>query len=40
MIGPAPKSIQLYRQEYKGSDPESPNTLCSQMAEDRFVSCS
>jgi hypothetical protein len=38
--GSAPKPIQLFRQGYKGSDPEHPDTLCSQVAEDRLVSCS
>jgi hypothetical protein len=36
----APKPIQLYHQGYKGSDPENPDALCSQVAEDRLVSCS
>jgi hypothetical protein len=35
-----PKTIQLYRQGYKGSDPENPDALCSQVAEDRLVSYS
>jgi hypothetical protein len=38
--GYAPKPIQLFLQGYKGSDPEHPNALCSQVAEDRLVSCS
>jgi hypothetical protein len=25
---------------YKGLDPEHPDALCSQVAEDRLVSCS
>jgi hypothetical protein len=36
----APKPIQLFRQGYKGSYPEHPDALCSQVAEDRLVSCS
>jgi hypothetical protein len=36
----APKPIQLYRQGYKGLDPENPDALCSQVAKDRLVSCS
>jgi hypothetical protein len=35
-----PKPIQLYRQGYKGSDPENPDAMCSQVAEDRLVSYS
>jgi hypothetical protein len=40
VTGSAPKPIQLYRQVYKGSDPENPDALCSQVAKDRLVSCS
>jgi hypothetical protein len=32
--GSAPKPIQLYRQGYKGLDPENPNALRSQVTED------
>jgi hypothetical protein len=35
----APIPIQLFHQWYKGSDPENPDTMCSQVAEDRLVSC-
>jgi hypothetical protein len=35
-----PKPIALFCQGYKGSDPENPNALCSQVARDRLVSCS
>ena len=35
-----PKPIDLFRQGYKGSDPQNPDTLCSQVAEDRLVNCS
>jgi hypothetical protein len=38
--GSAPKPIELFRQGYKGLDPEHPDALCSQVAEDRLVSCS
>jgi hypothetical protein len=37
VIGSAPKPIQLYRQGYKGSDPENPDALCSQVTENRLV---
>jgi hypothetical protein len=40
VIGSAPKPIQLYRQGHKGSDPENPDAMCSQVTEDRLVSCS
>jgi hypothetical protein len=40
VIGSAPKPIQLYHQGYKGSDPENPDALCSQVVEDRLVSYS
>jgi hypothetical protein len=40
VIDSAPKPIQLYHQGYKGLDPENPDTLCSQVAEDRLVSYS
>jgi hypothetical protein len=39
-IGSVPRPIHLYRQGYKGSDPENPDALCSQVAEDQLVSCS
>jgi hypothetical protein len=35
-----PKPIQLFHQGFKRSDPEHPNALCSQVAEDRLVSYS
>jgi hypothetical protein len=38
--GSTPKLIQLFHHGFKGSDHEHPDTLCSQMAEDRLVSCS
>jgi hypothetical protein len=38
--GSAPKPIQLFHQEFKGLDPENPDALCSQVTEDRLVSCS
>jgi hypothetical protein len=34
VTGSTPKPIQLYRQGYKGSDPENSDALCSQVAED------
>jgi hypothetical protein len=34
-----PKPIDLFHQGYKGSDPENNDALCSQVAEDRLVSC-
>jgi hypothetical protein len=40
VTGSTPKPIQQYRQGYKGLDPENPDTLCSQVAKDRLVSCS
>jgi hypothetical protein len=40
VTGSAPKPIQLYHQGYKGSDPENPDALCSQVAKDRLISCS
>jgi hypothetical protein len=40
VTGSGPKPIQLYRQGYKGSDPENPDGMCSQVAEDRLVSYS
>jgi hypothetical protein len=38
--GSAPKPIQLFHEEYKGLDPKNSDALCSQVAEDRLVSCS
>jgi hypothetical protein len=38
--GSLPKPIDLFRQGYKGSDPQNPDALCSQVVEDRMVSCS
>jgi hypothetical protein len=38
--GSLPKRIDLFHQGCKGSDPESNDALCSQVAEDRLVSCS
>jgi hypothetical protein len=38
--GSARIPIDLYYQGYKGSDPEEPDTLCSQVAKDQLVSCS
>jgi hypothetical protein len=38
--GSLPRPIHLYRQGYKGLDPKNPDALCSQVAEDRLVSCS
>jgi hypothetical protein len=40
ITGFASKPIQLYHQGYKGSDPENPDALCSQVAEELLVSCS
>jgi hypothetical protein len=40
VISSIPKPIQLYRQGYKGSDPENPDALCSQVAGDQLVSYS
>jgi hypothetical protein len=37
--GFAPKPIQLFHQQYKGSDPEHPDALCSQV-EYQLVGCS
>jgi hypothetical protein len=39
-IDSSPKLIQLFLQGYKGSDPENPDALCSQMDKNRLVSCS
>jgi hypothetical protein len=39
-IGSLPKPIHLFHQGYKGLDPENSHALCSQVAEDRLVSCS
>jgi hypothetical protein len=36
----APVPIDLYHWGYKVSDPEEPDALCSQVAEDRLVNCS
>jgi hypothetical protein len=33
------KPIDLFHQGYKGSDPQNHDDLCSQLAEDRLVSC-
>jgi hypothetical protein len=38
--GSARIPIDLYHWGYKGSDPEEPDALCSQVAKDRLVSCS
>jgi hypothetical protein len=38
--GFAPTPIQLFCQGYKGLDPKHTDALCSQVAEDRLVSCS
>jgi hypothetical protein len=38
--GSSPKPIQLFHQGYKGSELEHPDALCSQVAEDRLISCS
>jgi hypothetical protein len=38
--GFAPRPIQLFRQGYKGSDPEHHDTMCSHVAKDQLVSCS
>jgi hypothetical protein len=38
--GSLPKPIHLFRQGYKGSGPENPDAMYSQVAEDRLVSCS
>jgi hypothetical protein len=35
-----PKPIAPFHQGYKGSDPENPTALCSQVAKDRLVSYS
>jgi hypothetical protein len=32
--GSLPKPIHLFHQWYKRSDPENPDALCSQVAED------
>jgi hypothetical protein len=32
--GSTPRPIQLFRRGYKGSNPEHPNAMCSQVAED------
>jgi hypothetical protein len=32
--GSLPKPIHMFHQGYKGSDPENPDALCSQVAED------
>jgi hypothetical protein len=39
-IGFTPKPIELFRQGYKGSDPEHPDALCSQVTEDQLVTYS
>jgi hypothetical protein len=38
--GSLPNHIHLLRQGYKGSDPKNADAVCSQVAEDRLVSCS
>jgi hypothetical protein len=38
--GSAPKPIQLFHHGFKELDPEHPDALCSQVAEDRLVSYS
>jgi hypothetical protein len=38
--GSLPKLIHQFCQGYKGLDPKIPDALCSQVAEDRLVSCS
>jgi hypothetical protein len=35
-----PKPIELFCQGFEGSDPKHPDTLCSQVVEDRLVSYS
>jgi hypothetical protein len=32
--GSLPKPIHMFRQGYKGSDPENPDALCIQVVED------
>jgi hypothetical protein len=39
-IGSLPKHIHLFHQGYKDLDPENRDALCSQVVEDRLVSCS
>jgi hypothetical protein len=35
-----PRPIHLFRQGYKGLDPENSDALCSQVAKDQLVRCS
>jgi hypothetical protein len=35
-----PRTIHLYHQGYKGSNPKNLDALCSQVATNQFVSCS
>jgi hypothetical protein len=39
-IGSLPRPTHLYRQGYKGSNPENPDALCSQVATNWLVSYS
>jgi hypothetical protein len=36
--GRTPTDVEVYMQGHRGSDPQNPDVLCTQMATDRLVS--